>query len=631
MIERFQLTFNSEEFLSAVNKPSTLWLLAIIIELIYLFPLLFLGENARVTIYDNLDIVIPLNKMLVDSGMMFAASNTIVPNVMGGLPRFLFGSELNVFAWLFILFKPFTAYLINEVLMHSVALVSMIVLLRHYFVPADTEGRHLIIFTAAILFSLVHFYVGAGLSVPLLPLALYAFLNIREGDTRLHNWLIVVLTPFYSNLVLVYFFFLLVMGIFFIIDWIRIRKFNVLFLSALALMSVFFLIVEHHLVYAMFFAEGFVSHRVEFDLSQKNSLLESYRVAHEVLLNGLKNMDWRLSSYGMPFLLFAMVLGMLQHRLGLRWSIVLIASFSISMLFPHGWQYVTGNKWTLPVMLFTSIFIFWKHPKERCFYGGIILLVLASYWYGFWFYEGVNALAEYLPILKQFNFARIAFLLPLLWYLLIALGSIIIMKRLQWGGILLVVLLLFQMNIMLNTRHFDFPKDALSFKSYFAETLFDEIDYYIGKPKNTYRIGSLTIEPSVAIYNGFYTIDGYMPNYPLTYKKRFYKVIEKSLQKSDVYDNELFIKWGSKCYLFDGGMLPLLYIKNEVVTQLDLDYKAYRELGGEYLISSHEINASALGEELKFLKRFDSNETYWSLYLYAVDVNASENRDGKTK
>ena len=620
-------TFFSEAHLTRMlNNPRLLWLIALMMQLLYLFPILYFGEYTNVVIYDNLDIVVPINKMLADSGMMFASSDAIVPNIMGGLPRFLFGSDLNVYSWLYLVFDPFTAFAINEVLMHVVGLMSMIILLKRYFIPNELPNHQLIIFSTAILYSMLPFYTGAGLSVSLLPLALFAFMNIRNGDTRVYNWLIIALIPFYSSLILVYFFFLLLMATWFIVDVIKERHINIHTFFALLLMSSLFLVVEHHLVYATFLSSDFVSHRVEFDYSQTKTLWEVYISAHQVFLNGLQNIDWRASGNIFPFVIFMILLSFYDRKLSLRASLVVIILFTIAMKFPFGLQYITGNKFTMPALFLLSTVSFIFKPQWRLFYGLILILIFFSYLYGFWFYEGINSLAEYFPFIKQFNFARIAFLLPLLWFLLLALGLVFATKLLRYSIVLIVVLFLYQSSLAMNTKKFSSPRSPLSFKSYFAEDLFHQIDEYIGRPKETYRVASLIIHPAQSIYNGFYTIDGYLPNYPLEYKKKFFKIIEDSLIDNAQYEQGLFEKWGSKCYLFDGGLLPLHYERRNKIDRLLLNFDAFYALGGRYLISPNEINASVLVKhpQLTFLKRFDSNESFWQIYLYEVNSLKAE-------
>lgn len=624
MIERIIKTFkaqlNGEEIIGTMNNPRLLWLLTVMLELIYVFPLLFFGENARVKVYDNLDIVIPLNKMLVDSGMMFASSNTIVPNMMGGLPRFLYGSELNGYAWLFYFFQPFTAYVINETLMHVAGLLSMLVLLQAHFIPRETENRNFIIFSVAILFSLVPFYTGSGLSVPLLPLALYAFLNIRRGDTGWKNWLIIVSIPFYSSLVLVYFFFLLVMSGLFLVDWVRSKRFDFSFFLAMGIMSVMYLIVEHHLVYGMFFNPDFVSHRVEFDLAQTLTPFETLKRGHGAFLLGLQNMQSPSSSYILPTVMLAMVMTLFRDRLGTYTSFAVVAVFLGSLYSHEYWQYVTGGKYTIPLLVLAAIFLLYKRPEYRLLSGLLLLQIFFSFWYAMWFNDSMNMLARYLPIVKEFNFARVAYLQPALWFVILAVALKVLTEKVRFALLLMAGLLVYQTILELNIRQFSAKKDALSYKSYYAEKLFADIKAYIGKDPSTYRVGSLLIHPVIALYNGFYTIDGYIPSYPLSYKKRFREVIARPLERASFEDRALYDSWGSKCYLFDGDLPPLLYKKEEVVHKLSLDFRAFYELGGRYLISSHEIDPSLL-KEITFQKKFTDEDTYWNIFLYKVDEN----------
>jgi hypothetical protein len=160
------------------------------------------------------------------------------------------------------------------------------------------------------------------------------------------------------------------------------------------------------------------------------------------------------------------------------------------------------------------------------------------------------------------------------------------------------------------------PKGVLSYKSYYASGLFEKIKKYINRPQESYRVGCLDIEPAILLYNGFYTIDGYIPNYPLEYKKKFYKVIGKALEESDYY-KDIYVNWGSKCYLFDGDQPWLLYNPKAPITRLHLDFDAFYDLGGRYLVSSHRIESNVT-KKLEFLQDFTDDFTFWHIYLYRV-------------
>lgn len=73
--------------------------------------------------------------------------------------------------------------------------------------------------------------------------------------------------------------------------------------------------------------------------------------------------------------------------------------------------------------------------------------------------------------------------------------------------------------------------NAPTFREFYASEQFKEIKEYIGRPQDSYRVASIGLHPSIAQYNGFYTLDTYNNLYPLSYKYEFRKIIEKELEK----------------------------------------------------------------------------------------------------
>jgi len=595
-----------------------LFLFSILCVELYLFPLYFFGQDSQVQSFDNLDIVFPGLKTLVSSGAIFASSDTIIPNMMGGLPRLVYGTEFNVYVWLFYFFPPFVAFTINETLIHLGAFFSMFVLLNHYFVPAHHRYRLLIIHSVSLMFALLPFYTGAGLSVPSIPLALYAFLNIRNGTWRWYDWMTIVLIPLYSSLILVYFFFLLLMSGLLVIDLIRNHRLNLPFLLALAAMSVAFVFVEYRLFYDTFVEHLFVSHRKEFAFLQTNTLFETYRSAHQSFLNGTTDMDTRASAAIIPFVLLVVATSFFKKRLSWYFSIFIIVLFCVWVSFPFYGQYVTGNKFGMPIFTIVLLVLIIVKKQYRLFYGAILFQIVFAYWYAFWFYQGTGELAKTFHILREFNFARIALLQPVVWMVITALGMVIIARKMRFAPLLFLVLVLIQGVVMLNTRKFSITNSPFTYRAYFAEDVFAKIKTYINADPSTYRVGCIGFEPSIAVFNGFYTIDGYVTSYPLEYKHQFYKIIKKTLS-TDKGNRELFLGWGSKCYLFDGGESSLYFRPTATIKKLSLDMRAYYALGGRYLISSHKIEASQL-KHLVFLKEFKGESTFWTMYLYRVDL-----------
>jgi hypothetical protein len=601
-----------------LNSHSFYLITAFLMLEIYLFPLYFFGQDCQVKSFDNLDIVFPGLKTLVESGKIFAASSEIIPNILGGLPRLVYGTEFNVYVWLFYFFPPFIAYTINETLIHFGAFASMFILLNRYFVPQYHRYRLLIIYGASIMFALAPFYTGAGLSIPSIPLALFVFLNIRNKTHHWYDWLFIVLIPFYSSLVLAYFFFLLLASWAWVYDTVRSRSINWHYFGAMVLMSLMFIAVEYRLFYDTFIQHLFVSHRTEFALFQSNTLFETYRSAHQTFLNGTTDMDTRASAVIFPFVVLVLASLFVKKRLSWYVSSVVIVSFLTWIFFPRYVEVITGNRYMIPtlVVLLLGAMIFQK--RYRSFAVTVLIVLISAFWHGFWFYEGTGELAKTFHILREFNFARIALLQMVAWTIAAALGFVIITRKIRFAPLLIIGVVVFHSYVMFNIRPYKASDSPFTYRAYFAQDVFTKIKAFIGKDPATYRVGSIGFEPAISVYNGLYTIDGYVTSYPLEYKHQFYKITQKTLSM-DKGNRELFLGWGSKCYLFDGGEPSLYFRPTATVKKLSLDFEAYKAIGGDYLISTHRIEASQL-KHLVFLGEFSGEDTFWKFYLYEVDL-----------
>jgi len=86
----------------------------------------------------------------------------------------------------------------------------------------------------------------------------------------------------------------------------------------------------------------------------------------------------------------------------------------------------------------------------------------------------------------------------------------------------------------------------------------------------------------IAVMNDIKVIDGYHNIYPLSYKLKFRKIIEKELEKSailkDYYDN-----WGSRVYAF--------YTDKD---NIELDFQFAKKLKADYVISKIPLNSNDL-------------------------------------
>jgi len=54
------------------------------------------GQDLYIPTYDNLNSTIVMTKILAESGKKFSDSMEIIPNMLNGLPRLLYGTEFNM-------------------------------------------------------------------------------------------------------------------------------------------------------------------------------------------------------------------------------------------------------------------------------------------------------------------------------------------------------------------------------------------------------------------------------------------------------------------------------------------------------------------------------------------------------
>ena len=237
-------------------------------------------------------------------------------------------------------------------------------------------------------------------------------------------------------------------------------------------------------------------------------------------------------------------------------------------------------------------------------------------------------------IFQYFQADRISWLLPVCWYLILALCLYILLVewKKMWGirYIVSLVCVMLLCNVVYenstiyhNLRLMIFPDtyDLMDWDEYYATDVYAQVDEYIGKDKSTYRTVSLGITPAAALYNGFYCLDGYSNMYSLEYKHQFREIIAKELEKVEelrVY----FDAWGNRCYLFNAETGNYMLInKNNGASyeKLELNTAQLYDMGARYIFSALPIeNAEQLGLELMRETPFSTDESYFEVWLYEI-------------
>ncbi|MDC3418511.1 DUF6044 family protein [Aquibacillus salsiterrae] len=567
------------EMLQNQKKETIYLLVATFILAMFVSPLFLLGQDAHIRVHDNLDSNLAWYRVLSESGEMFGEIGSTIPQIINGeLPRSTYGTEFSGIVWLHAVFPSMTAYAISQLLTRVFAFIGMYLLLKRYVVKE--EDAALIRVGVALAFSLTPFWPSGMLSTLGHPLALWAFLNIRAKDYRLRNWLTLGLLPLYASFVLGFFFFLVLVQAIWLYDFFTKRKVNIAFLGSIAFMTSIFLAVEYRLVASILTVHE-PMHRIEF-ISSRHDLWHSIKLS-------LKNF----------------FLGH-THVMTVHAPVI------------------------LPILFMTFFLIIFKKKgkEEKAFLYLLVFNYALSLWYALWFNQMWRPLKEEIELMVTFNFARFHFLRPLVIYVSFALGCLILWRKgrkwrlIVWTAILAQVLVLIPFNEEIK---YGIYYKTPSFREFFAEKQFQEIEDYIGKPQANYRVASIGIHPSIAQYNGFYTLDTYNNLYPLSYKYEFRDIIANELEKNTTL-RKYYDEWGSRCYIFVdelGKNYDFRKNSDKTIKDLALNTDAFIEMGGRYVFSAVPI-LNAPANNLQLEKVFNHPESAWTIYLYQAIQHEEE-------
>ena len=142
-------------------------------------------------------------------------------------------------------------------------------------------------------------------------------------------------------------------------------------------------------------------------------------------------------------------------------------------------------------------------------------------------------------------------------------------------------------------------KSLYTFKGYYNYENYKYIKSLVGDSRTI----SIGLDPMVAVVNDIGVIDGYHTLYPLSYKLKFRKIIEKQLAYYK-HAKETYDFWGGRVHALVGG-------PNDVVR---INFHQAKLLGAEYVISRYSISNQIL---LPICEK--CNDTA-ELFLYKIKI-----------
>lgn len=563
-------------------------LIALAVVLAYLAPFYIMWDQTPCLAQDNLDQNIVWNRLVAEDGYFLSPLDTVVPQIMNGLSRNALETDLSVMQWLHLAFDPYTAYVLNITLIHLAALFSMYLLLRRHFLLGERCVP--IVAGVSLAFALLPFWPPGGLTIAGMPLLFYALLNFRGGIQKPADWAIIALLPFYSCFFYTGVFVIAAFGLVWLYDLAVTRRATYPFLAALVLLGGVYLLVEYRTIYLTFLDPFFVSHRTAYQLSSwlKPGLSGVLSRSAGYFLYS----DWQILSLHQYFVLAAVLLAG--------------AVYALRRQFDRTWLWLLGAIAAFSVVA------------------------------GFYYSDILDGALRLFPLYPAFDLRRFFWLSPVLWYLLFAVSLRTLYGKAKGGKYLVYALLLLQILYLFTfcgQSWYDITayqaggtgvlfSDQPSFEEYYSEELFAAIRDYIGTPQQEYRVASIGLHPGIALYNGFYTLDGYVRNYPLEYKQQFREIIAPELEKNKLLRGS-FDNWGSRCIIHADELgspdTGYWYTKDQamVLQDLDLNTAALYEMGGRYLLSAVEIeNDRENGLEL--LEVFEDERSPYRVWLYRI-------------
>lgn len=569
------------------NKP--VWLIGLFALCLSFLPCLLLGENALFNTHDTYDGALLTYLLKVRH---LGEKSPVYTELMNGLDSsgMEVPSPLHVLFYVFL--KPYAAHLLQYIVISLTAYLGM------YLCIKKITGYKIIATGISLLFSLLPMIPVYGIQVAGLPLLIYAFVSLFEKKRIFFSYLFIIYYVLSSSMVIIGFACIGILFVLCLYFFFR-KKHNPYFYIGSLILLILYLLCNANLLYTTFLSETFVSHRVE------------------ISLNSLPF----FSSFKSVFLA-SVDLAPSCHRY------MIIPIFALYFFETLIYKHLTDKEKNLHKFISVCL----------------ILILFLCLFYAVYNCEPVIHLREQLPAsIRHFQFHRVCMFLPILWYFVAGASlcqiwdlSFSLKKRSISNNpapyIKVVLMILFMSMTIITIRRESIYRWNLnqlqnptvdygtSFAEYFAEEQFAEIKDYIGKSPDSYKVASLGLCPSIPLYNGFYCVDGYSNNYPLSYKYEFRRVIEKELNKNPVIE-AYFDHWGTRLYLFadeSGTNYNITKGSGFSYKNLEFDTVALKSLGCDYLLSAAPIeNAESI--HLHYLEVFKNDTSLYDVYLYEVN------------
>ena len=591
--------------------------LIIILFALYFSPYLINGQDSYILVHDNLDCV---NMHGIFDGTFkgsFFPHNDIEEINFPGLQPIFRTVYLDWDKLLFTIFGYFWGFMFNELLYRLLAFVGMFELMRR--LKGKQRFPDILLVLLAFSFASLPFWPRGNAAIAGIPLLVVAFHNLYQKRQHLLSLAIIFFIGFYSSLVFIGFFIGIIIIITFIILLSK-KKMNwSLFFGALLLL-ICWVISSYGLLLQQFFS----------NIPNNRSEYVSFHGGFDRLVK------------------------------------------EVSGMFIKG-QYHAHSKHTfiiLPSFLLICLLFFKKFKNINLVLLGFVYLMISSLAYGLWYYTPVS---EYYSNLNfGFNWSRFFVLNPPVWFVIWGLALICIYNIREhtkvitivfinilllfigykmrgfvsinasiwfviWGIFMIsyfkfaknykafsfIVIMLLVLQISSNVYGYTMTafRSKPTFRDFFSEQQFDEIEKDLKLNKDNVRIGCIGFFPSVANYNGIKTLGGYKGIYSLKFKRSFYNIIKGELDQNQDLE-KYYLEHGFRVYLYDDKIGKNIadqdYIrKNFPMITCEFDVDEMKDMGVTHIFSTSKISNDE-ENKLRLVYTSKKPEYYYLFYVYQL-------------
>ncbi len=509
------------EFLS---REKNLHFLSWLVMLGYFLPYIVLGEDLSITIHDNLDSNLVWLKLVFENTTLFSPIDTTIPQIMGGMPLSSLAPVYDLQFFIFKTFGIFNGYVLIRFLMLIIGFYGMRALLSNHL--PELKSNHLLVYGVSMCFALLPHW-GYNLSIATLPVIFNALLNIQKRQATKWDYAALCLVGFTSSLILVGIFTLAGFGFYGLLQWVTRRISPLKLYGGLLIVSAISILTYWRIIAGVLNPSGVPSHRIEFDL--------------------------------------------LYNWVGTIFS-------RTNQILTEGWYHAASIHYLILLLLPVALVVVWRKTTDYKFINTIEFIILSCLWYSIVNWSGALPITSLITNIVPIQLQRLHFIQPLAWYVLFALSLYYLAKHTKWGEMALPVLIGAQVVILFFQHEGYTQRDQPSFEQFYATALFDDVKSYLG-PEET-KEGSIFISshPAILHYNGFYTLDGYLADYPLEYKHAFGNIIQGELDK-DPNLNKGFKNWGSRAYAMVAQLgKNFVHPKVNVTSSAPKDFGVYRDV-----------------------------------------------------